>query len=106
MTIKDLQTILPWTVKYSRDFRSNPQQHKDFAHAITHAMKALGKLSTIVDDLDHRRKEDFAPDKYMADLVVCALRMANTFPGATIDLESAVIDRIETANGVTIKKAE
>lgn len=102
MNLRNIQLKLPWTIKYSRDFRSNPQSHKDFAHAITHAMKALGKLSTIVDDMDHRRDSEFEPDKYMADLVLCALRMSNTYPGRIIDLESALIERIETKNQTKI----
>jgi hypothetical protein len=40
--------------------------------------------------------------KYVADLVVCALRAANTFPGGVLDLQKAVVDRIETKNGVKL----
>ncbi|EMN54755.1 hypothetical protein [Leptospira interrogans] len=36
MTLKDLQLSLPWTVKYSEDFRSTPLTHKDFSHALHH----------------------------------------------------------------------
>jgi len=103
LTLSDIQVQLPWTIKYSRDFRSNPQSHKDFSHAITHVMKAVGKLSAIVDDMDHRRECEIQPDKYIADLVVCALRLATTYPGRTIDLNSALIERIESKNGVTLK---
>ncbi len=103
MRLQDIQIQLPWTIKYSQDFRSNPQSHKDFAHAVTHAMKALGKLSAIVDDLDHRRESLLEPDNYISDLVVCALRMSNTYPGRIIDLESTLINRIESKNKVIIK---
>jgi len=104
MDLKTLQVRLPWTIKYSGDFRANPQPHKDFAHAILHVMKATGKLAAFVDDMDHDRdvalrvanRMDYT--KYVADLVVCALRVANTFPGGPIDLERAVIERIETKN--------
>lgn len=104
-SLRDLQLNLPWTVKYHRDFRSCSMGHKDFAHAITHTMKALGKLSDLVNEAEHGGCE-FTPeqtDRYVADLVVCALRMANTIPGRTMDLQKAVVDRIETKNGVTIK---
>lgn len=107
-SIRDLQLTLPWTVKYSQDFRSNPQSHKDFAHACHHASKALGKLHGLADDMDHDRglaadphlREQYA--KYVADLVVCALRMANVFPGGVVDLETAVVGRIEDKNNVRL----
>jgi len=104
MNLRDIQTSLPWTIKYSQDYRLNPQAHKDFAHAITHALKALGKLSEIVDDLDHRRDSELEPDKYISDLVICALRMANAYPGRMIDLESNLINRIETKNDVRLNQ--
>ncbi len=106
-TIRQFQTNLPWTIKYSRDFRSNPQTHKDFAHALHHVSKAAGKLHELADDMDHDRDKALADlrqeyGKYVADLVVCALRIANTFPGGVIDLQQAVKDRIESKNGVKL----
>jgi len=107
-TIRDFQTKLPWTIKYSRDFRSSPQTHKDFAHALHHVSKAAGKLHALADDMDHDRElaaDNTLPErygKYIADLVVCALRMANTFPGCQVDLQTAVLDRIETKNEVKL----
>ncbi len=100
MTLYDLQMNLPWTIKYSRDYRANPQSHKDFSHAILHAQKALGKLAAMADNLDHRRYEKEAPSRYLADLVICALRMANTYPDLEIDLQEAVMDRIQDKNNV------
>ncbi len=103
-TLREMQATLPWTVRYSRDFRANPQSHKDFAHALTHVGKALGNLLTLVDDMDHDRT--VADDttlrdrygKYVADFVICALRAANTFPSGVLDLEKVVVDRIRTKN--------
>ena len=103
-SIRELQTSLPWTVRYSRDYRANPQAHKDFAHALIHTGKALGKLLGLADDMDHDREVADDPTlrerhaKYLADLVVCALRAANTFPGGVIDLQRAVEERITTKN--------
>lgn len=104
-TLRDLQAQLPWSVKYSQDFRLNPQSHKDFAHAITHVMKAAGQLAGIVDDHDHRREseDDARIGKLLADLVVCALRAANTTPGQVIDLQHEVVSRIESKNEVVLK---
>lgn len=108
-SIRELQTNLPWTIRYSRDFRSSPVAHKDFAHALVHVTKALGKLSELVDNMDRDRavadggqalRTEY--EKYVADLVVCALRAANTFPGGVIDLERVVVDRLESKNNVKI----
>ena len=103
-SIREIQTSLPWSVHYSAEFKANPQPHKDFAHALVHVGKANGKLLGLVDDLDHRRetsdiqglRQTYA--KYLADLVVCALRAANTFPGGVIDLQFAVESRIIEKN--------
>ncbi|WP_016751840.1 hypothetical protein [Leptospira kirschneri] len=108
INIKNLQVKLPWTVKYSEDFRLTPLTHKDFSHALHHVSKAVGKLHGLADDMDHNKELALSlnPDdygKYIADLVVCALRLANTFPGRIIDLESEVIKRIETKNGVRLR---
>jgi hypothetical protein len=100
LTLRELQTQLPWTVHYHRDFRASPMAHKDFGHALTHVFKAAGKIAAVVNDAEHGGSE-FKPeeiDRYVADLVVCALRMANTCPGRTIDLQRAVEDRIENKN--------
>lgn len=109
LTLRELQTNLPWTIRYSADFRANPQPHKDFAHALIHVGKASGKLFALIDDMDHRKEtadnpaiRDFVP--YLADLVVCALRAANTFPGGVVDLQRAVEKRLETKNGVKLPR--
>jgi hypothetical protein len=98
--LRELQNSLPWTIRYHRDFRSNPQAHKDFEHALLHVFKAAGKLAAICNDAEHGGHDfnhnEVAP--YVADLVVCALRMANTCPNQVIDLQAAVEDRIATKN--------
>lgn len=101
-TIRELQARLPWTIHYHHDFRASPMAHKDFAHALLHVFKAAGKLAAVVNDAEHAGSR-FTPaevDPYVADLVVCAMRMANTRPGRMIDLETAVVERIEGKNGV------
>lgn len=99
-TLRELQSSLPWTIRYHRDFRSNPQAHKDFEHALLHVLKAAGKLAAVVNDAEHSGHDfnhgEVAP--YVADMVVCALRMANTCPNQVIDLQRAVEDRISTKN--------
>jgi hypothetical protein len=108
ITLRELQVNLPWSIRYSRDFRANPQPHKDFAHALTHVGKAAGQLHAFADDMDHDRTAAEGAEiratyaKYVADLVVCALRLANTFPGGPLDLQREVVDRIESKNGVKL----
>jgi hypothetical protein len=104
--MREMQLTLPWSVKYSRDYRANPQTHKDFAHALTHVVKAAGKLAAVIDDYDHRRETVLDPKAkdYLADLVICAMRMANTAPGGMIDLFAAVQARVIDKNFTNVKK--
>lgn len=106
LTLRELQTQLPWTVHYHHDFRASPMSHKDFGHALLHVTKACGKLAAVVNDAEHAGSEfsQEEVDRYVADLVVCALRMANTCPGRTIDLQRAVEDRIESKNAVELAR--
>lgn len=103
-TIREMQSGLPWTGHYHRDFRSTPMTHKDFAHGLLHVHKAGGKLAAIVNDAEHGGVDWASADvradvsKYIADFVVCALRMANTCPEGVIDLQKAVEDRIAGKN--------
>lgn len=103
-TIRELQSSLPWTGHYHRDFRATPMTHKDFGHALLHVHKAGGKLAAIIDEAEHAGF-DFADTakraevgKYIADFVICALRMANTCPDGLIDLQRAVEDRLTAKN--------
>lgn len=103
-TIRELQSGLPWTGHYHRDFRATPMTHKDFAHALLHVHKAGGKLAGVVNDAEHGGvnfalqsvRDDVA--KYLADFVICALRMANTCPDGVIDLQAAVEHRLVDKN--------
>ena len=110
-SVRELQSSLPWTAHYHRDFRANPQTHKDFGHALLHILKAAGKLAAIVDDAEHggydwadlSKRADV--EKYVADMVICALRMANTCPDGVIDLQRAVDERLTSKNNQLIAKA-
>lgn len=103
-TIRELQSGLPWTAHYHRDFRASPQTHKDFAHALLHIHKAGGELASILDEAEHGGFDWADPakraevEKYVADMVICALRMATTCPDGQIDLQRAVEDRLVKKN--------
>lgn len=111
-TIRELQSGLPWTAHYHRDFRSSPMTHKDFGHALLHVLKASGKLAAIIDDAEHGGYDWADPakradvEKYVADMVICALRMANTCPDGVIDLQRAVDERLTSKNNQLVAKAE
>ena len=111
-TIRQLQSGLPWTAHYHRDFRATPMTHKDFSHGLLHVHKAGGKLAAIIDDAEHRGVDWGDPaeranvEKYLADFVICALRMANTCPDGVIDLQAAVEKRLVDKNNQLAVQAE
>ncbi len=103
-TLAHLQATLPWGNSYAADFQANKQAHRDFAHAVIHIVKAAGHLAALIDELDHASEENegrtsdaalrklYAPK--LADVVISALRAANTFPGGAVDLGKDVVDRL------------
>ena len=103
--MRELQERLKvlWTGKtYTRNFKGYSAQHKDFQHALMHIVKASGKLAALVEDQDHEGREEFpqaAAQKYLSDVIICALRMGNTTPGGAIDMQEAVIARINEKMG-------
>jgi hypothetical protein len=107
--LRFLQEELPklWTDElYSEQFRKSPSSYKDFQHALNHIVKATGRLIEMVELADHGHASDTFPcadlKKYLADLVICALRAAVKAPEGAIDLEAAVFDRIEQKMGVRL----
>jgi hypothetical protein len=75
-------------------------------------MKASGKLAAIIDDAEHGGYDWADPakradvEKYVADMVICALRMANTCPDGVIDLQRAIDERMTSKNNILVAKAE
>lgn len=81
-----------------------------FEHVLGHISKAAGKLHGLVGDADHIQEgperslaEAFAKAEegngkpaavYIADLVICAARLAAICPSGAIDLEKAIADRM------------
>jgi len=97
--LKILQEELPklWTGElYSQEFKASPSCYKDFQHALLHIMKAAGKLLEMVEEADHAGPESMfeGSSKYIADLVICAARLAIKNPAGAIDLQEAVLNRI------------
>lgn len=106
--LKILQEQLPklWTNElYSKEFNDSPSTYKDFDHAIKHVMKAAVELQNMVEESDHHGPNGMfeGAAKYIADLVICATRLAIKNPGGAIDLEKAVLDRIHRKMGAKLE---
>lgn len=110
MNISHLQRHLPWTIPYSPEFVAarTELKHLDMQHAMIHGIKSMGKLSALFDHQDHGNgveRDRVDVPNLVADLVVCALRMANTSPWGKFDLEAAVVERLRR-NGVELPPVE
>jgi hypothetical protein len=97
MSIKKFQEAMkPWAVE--PHFTTNVDPCFMFKHALLHTMKATGKIADAADEHDHRgatetpRTSFVFCDKYIADLVICAMKMATE---AKVDLEWVVENRMK-----------
>lgn len=98
MNLRWLQKNLPWQGQYTDTFERGPK-HNHFAHNVLHLAKAVGKLAAAVEPLDHRNGTVTGHvSTALADVVICALRLANVCPERAIDLEAAVIERLKEKN--------
>ena len=108
LALKEVQDRLPeyWTDKsYPDSFNQSPLPHRHFNHSLSHAMKALGGLAALSDAMDHERMVNrgyvdaeaaqfqASAGKWLADLVICAARMADQID---VDLDENVQHRINT----------
>lgn len=96
-----------WTSDgYSEEFKKRHSPHKDLDHALKHIRKATQAIENLTEEADHSGKMDqdsFPVDKYLADIVISVVRAAHVFPGAKIDLEAAILRRIEHKMGKRIE---
>lgn len=112
-TIRELQENLPWGAhNYSATFQAYEAAHRDYAHAFLHVQKALGKLAPALDDADHIEDVAFAfkahppAGKYIADIIICAIRMASTCPEGPIDIQAALEFRIAEIEAKSAAKSK
>lgn len=104
LTLREIQERLTtgWADTYGALFRASPVAYKDLQHAHLHVMKALGKLAALIEEADHDYATTFPKEevaKYLADLVICAHRMANKNATGPIDMEAAILARMEVKMG-------
>jgi len=106
----ELQKV--WTEEfYSEEFRGSPAKDKNFRHALLHAMKAIGKLVEMPEASDHAGVNAVtysieSAEKYLADLIICAVRMASEHPLKTIDIENAVLERLAKKMGLKLEAGD
>lgn len=96
MSLAELQDYIrrAWTNEtYSPEFNNSHEPCRDAQHALLHVIKAAGKMAGQMEEVDHGMRR-FAPvdPKYVADLVICAARMAEKLE---FDLFQAVRARLE-----------
>lgn len=110
VTLSEIQEELhrTWTLEsYSDEFKAGKLPYRDFDHSLKHVMKATGKLVAIVEEADHGHESSFSTQKvanYLADLVICAIRMASKHPYGEIDIETAVMARIREKADIPAEK--
>jgi hypothetical protein len=98
VTLRWLQQNLPWQGSYTEAFESGPK-HNHFVHNVLHLAKAVGKLAAAVEPLDHHHSEAVRHvSTALADVVICAIRLANVYPEHPVDLETEVIKRLREKN--------
>lgn len=88
--IAELQSKMGWDVeRYGDEYQENPATMKHVEHALLHVIKATGKIAAIVEHIDHMDDIDVVPadvegyDKYVADILICAVRLACVGPEPT-----------------------
>lgn len=96
-----------WTDElYSEQFKNSPSKYKDFDHALKHVRKAAQALENMTEEADHGTAsfDESAVKKYIADIVISAVRLANVTPTEKIDLEEAIFTRIERKMGARLER--
>ena len=104
MKIEDVQVDVDarWgSSAYGSAYLARRDPQRDAHHATLHITKALGKLAGALDDLDHADPDALmgiartdVVAKALADIVICAARVASEWPGTGIELQDAVKNRL------------
>lgn len=90
MDIRELQGEV--NSRWERQLDNPCHKSADAGHALIHLTKALGKVASALNDAEHegRGLRPGEVDKYLADLVICAVR----FGKGVVDLDAAVTLRL------------
>lgn len=104
LTLRVLQHQLPWAIPYSPEFRASQQveRHRHLMHDLLHVYKSLGRIAAMAEKIDHAKEPGLDTEalaQETADLVICALHIANTNPLGVFDLQHAVLASLDRRNG-------
>lgn len=105
LSLNHIQKHLPWTLPYTTAFQAsnNGEGHRFLMHDIMHVQKSLGKIAAMAERIDHGKPESgLALADNVADLVICALHIANTNPFGRFDLGAIVVKKLEDRNRVKL----
>lgn len=95
-----------WTLdSYGKTFQKYPVSYRDFDHTLKHVDKARAKLSMMTEEADHFDGMEFDKaeiEKYIADIIISTVRLAEVAPCGPIDIDKAVYKRMVTKMGVVI----
>jgi hypothetical protein len=99
----DIATLQREVNKRWSDQKGNPCHLSSPSHALMHSMKALGAIASAMNDAEHEGRTVRADEvqKYLADLVICAARLA----ASTVDLDAACEERLQAKFPVTTTPA-
>lgn len=104
VSLRHLQANLPWSKKYTTEFIASATENpfRIHTHDVLHVMKSLGQVAAECERVDHGEEPKLNREQFadrLADLVICALHMANT---TSTDLTDAVVQKIQERNNVTL----
>lgn len=116
LTITHAQIHQPWTVPYAAAIdvaaKDGTIPHILGSHTALHAVKSVGKLAAVFEELDHSRdvgvpgtSESITADQLetikamSADLVTAALRFGNLYG---FDVATVLVERVAEKNGVPL----
>lgn len=102
LTLWQLQSLQPWTVPYAPHKHWVGGNEGRLKHCVFHAQKSLGKITAILERLDHR-DEDWLTDlecdlvgDMAADLVSTALQIGTAVSRSVVH---ALVRRVKEKNG-------
>jgi hypothetical protein len=105
LTIMQAQKEQPWTVPYGAHKWWVTNNEGRLKHCLAHAQKTLGKISAVVEALDHKDQqwltdaECDAVGDLAADLVSVAIQIGTT---VSRSIAHALVRRVTEKNGVAL----
>lgn len=109
ISLRELQERLPWAIPYSQQFRDSQdaEGHRHLTHDLLHVYKSLGRIAAMAEKIDHGKEPGMTVDQLAqetADLVICALHIANTNPLGGFSLQGAVLTSLDRRNGSSLSE--